>query len=247
MKTVEYGKENREVIMLLHGGGLSWWNYRSEAETLCGRYHVVLPILDGHAGSDADFAGIEENAERIISLIDREYAGSVFLIGGLSLGAQVLVEMLSRRPEICQCAIIESACVIPSRITRALTGPALSASCGLIRKKWFAELQFRSLHIRDDLFEDYFRDTAAISKSNMTAFLRANAAYELKPEFRRCRARVRIVVGGKERKKMLRSARMLRQALPGSVLEVKEGLFHGEYSINHADRYAAEARKMHRA
>ena len=25
MKIVEYGKQNRDVIMLLHGGGLSWW------------------------------------------------------------------------------------------------------------------------------------------------------------------------------------------------------------------------------
>ena len=208
------------------------------------RFHVVLPVLDGHAGSDADFSGIEENAGRIISLIDREYAGSVYLIGGLSLGAQILVEMLSQRAGICRYAIIESACVIPSRITQALTGPALSSGYSLIQKKWFARLQFRSLHIREDLFEDYFRDTAAISKSNMTAFLRASAAYQLKPELRECRAQVRIVVGGKERKRMLCSAQMLRRALPGSVPEVKEGLYHGEYSINHADRYVEDLLKM---
>lgn len=85
--------------MLLHGGGLSWWNYRAEAELLSGRYHVVLPILDGHAESDHDFTSIEENASRVISFIDREYGGSVLLIGGLSLGAQVLTEMLSQRED----------------------------------------------------------------------------------------------------------------------------------------------------
>ena len=82
MKTVEYGKENKDVVVLLHGGGLSWWNYRAEAEMLADCYHVVLPVLDGHADSDADFVSIEENARRIISLIDREYGGSVLLIGG---------------------------------------------------------------------------------------------------------------------------------------------------------------------
>ena len=35
MKTIEYGKNNPEVIMLHHGGGLSWRNFRSEAEMLC--------------------------------------------------------------------------------------------------------------------------------------------------------------------------------------------------------------------
>ena len=43
LKYIEYGKENSEVIMMLHGGGLSWWNYRKEAELLCDEYHIILP------------------------------------------------------------------------------------------------------------------------------------------------------------------------------------------------------------
>ncbi|MBQ9612737.1 MAG: alpha/beta hydrolase, partial [Lachnospiraceae bacterium] len=87
MNVIEYGKQNSDIIILLHGGGLSWWNYRAEAELLSDRYHVVLPILDGHADSDADFVSIEKNADRIISFIDKEYSSSILLIGGLSLGA----------------------------------------------------------------------------------------------------------------------------------------------------------------
>ena len=34
MQYREYGTENKETVMLLHGGGLSWWNYRAEAELL---------------------------------------------------------------------------------------------------------------------------------------------------------------------------------------------------------------------
>ena len=41
----EYGQENKEVIILLHGGGLSWWNFREEAELLQEDYHVVIPLL----------------------------------------------------------------------------------------------------------------------------------------------------------------------------------------------------------
>ena len=32
MKVVEYGKGNKDIIILLHGGGLSWWNYEEVAE-----------------------------------------------------------------------------------------------------------------------------------------------------------------------------------------------------------------------
>ena len=41
MNFKEYGDNNKDTIMLLHGGGLSWWNYREEAEKLkIGRAHV---------------------------------------------------------------------------------------------------------------------------------------------------------------------------------------------------------------
>ena len=45
MNYVEYGKAHNEVIVLIHGGGLSWWNYREVAELLSDDYHVILPIL----------------------------------------------------------------------------------------------------------------------------------------------------------------------------------------------------------
>ena len=62
MNYIEYGKENSDVIVLLHGGGLSWWNYKEAAERLQMDYHVIIPIIDGHAGCDKPFTTIENNA-----------------------------------------------------------------------------------------------------------------------------------------------------------------------------------------
>ena len=94
MVVKEYGKTNKDTIILLHGGGLSWWNYEEVAELLKDEYHIILPILDGHAGSDNDFTNIEDNADEIIKYIDDNYDGNVKLIGGLSLGGQILLDIL---------------------------------------------------------------------------------------------------------------------------------------------------------
>ena len=107
MNYIEYGKKNSNVMILLHGGGLSWWNYREVAEKLQSDYHIILPILDGHAESDRDFTTIEDNANEIIEFIDDQFGASVLLMGGLSLGGQILVEILSRRKDICKYAIVE--------------------------------------------------------------------------------------------------------------------------------------------
>ena len=66
MKIVEFGKRNANTVMLLHGGGLNWWNYRDAAEILAEDFHVLIPVLDGHAGSGVPFSTMEDNAARLI-------------------------------------------------------------------------------------------------------------------------------------------------------------------------------------
>ena len=234
---IEYGKQNPDVIILLHGGGLSWWNYKEVAEKLQTKYHVILPILDGHAGSGNDFTTIEANAAEIINFVDEKCGGSVLLIGGLSLGGQILLEILSQRKKICQCAIVESALVIPSKFTYAMIQPAFGSCYGLIRHKWFSKLQFKSLRIKSDLFEDYYRDTCCITKKNMIAFLQENSKYVLKESIRECEVNVYVCVGERENRKMKKSATMISEKLANGSMEVLPKLSHGDFSITHADSY----------
>jgi len=244
MRVIEYGKDNSKVIMLLHGGGLSWWSYRDVAEHLQQEYHVILPVLDGHAGSDAPFVSIEENAKRIIQYIDEKYNGQICLLGGLSLGAQIAVEIMSQRSDICKAAIIESALTMPMKMTHALTKPMMDTSFGLISQEWFAKLQFKSLRIKSDLYKEYYRDTCQISKSDMIAFLKANSNYTVKSELSSTKAKVAIVVGAKEQSIMIRSAKQLHEMIPNSSLAILDNMHHGEYSINHGKTYAEYAKHL---
>ena len=244
MKFIEYGKQNKETIILLHGGGLSWWNYREEAEMLQNEYHVILPILDGHVGSDRDFVSIEENATQIISYIDEECGGFVLFMGGLSLGGQILTEILTQRKDICRYALIESALVIPMWITHCLIKPMVDISYGLIKRDWFSKLQFNSLHMRDDFYEEYYRDSIGINKDNMIAFLKANTSYTIKEDNKGIKARVLIVVGQKESCKMRRSAEKLHEIIPGSTLEILDGMHHGEFSLKYAEKYVERINRL---
>lgn len=234
---IEFGQRNTDVVMLLHGGGLSWWNYREVAELLAGHYHVVLPVLDGHADIDVPFTTIEDNANRLISYIDAHFGGQVLAIGGLSLGGQIAVEMLSQRPDICRYALIESALVKPMKLTHALIGPTFGMSYGLIKQKWFAKLQADYLGIPMALVDDYYRDTCKISKADMIALLKANSVYTIKPSLSETTAKVMIVAGSREQKNIQDSAEMLHKAIPGSSMEILPGLRHGDLSINRPEQY----------
>ena len=232
-----------KTVLLLHGGGLSWWNFRAVADRL-GGYRVILPPLDGHAGSEYDFTSIGACAQRLIDRVDREFGGHVPVLGGLSLGAQVALEMLARRPDVCDRAILESASVIPSKATAALLGPSVALSYGLIRRRWFARMQADYLRIPKDLFEDYYRDSCAMTRENLTRVLRASTLYAPPEGLSTIRARVRVVAGGREQQSMLRSAELLHDLIPGSTLEIRPGLRHGEYSLHTPQDYADDLKEM---
>ena len=244
MQFFEYGQNHTNTILLLHGGGLSWWNYREAAALLGETYHVILPILDGHAGSDRPFTTIEDNAAEILSFLDERCNGAAKLIGGLSLGGQILLEMLSQRKDVCAYALVESAAVLPARLTNALIAPAFGSSYGLIRNRHFAKLQFQSLHIKPELFEDYYRDTCRIQKKDMIAFLKANTSYALKASFGESSAKIHVYIGEKETREIRRSAEVIAKRHPACTIHRLPGLVHGEFSINHAAQYAAAVRQI---
>ena len=239
----EYGKSNKDVIILLHGGGLSWWNYEEVSEILKSNYHVILPILDGHSGSDRDFTSIENNGNEIIEYIDNNYNGNVKLIGGLSLGAQILLDILSKRDNICEYAIIESALVFPMKMTNKVIESSINMSYGLINKKWFSKLQFKSLKIKEELFDKYYIDSSNITKDNMISFLKANSNYHLK-NIKTNKSKSIVIVGSKERPIMIKSAKMIHDELINSELEILSGYYHGDLSINHPNEYAEKVKKL---
>ena len=238
MQYVEYGAHNSQTVILLHGGGLSWWNYREVTQLLADKYHVVLPILDGHADSDAPFTSIEDNAARIIAHIDEHFGGKVLALGGLSLGGQIAVEMLTQRPDICRFALLESTLVKPSKLTHALIKPTFGMSYSLIKQKWFAKLQAAYLGIPQTLFDDYYRDTCKITKEDMITFLQSNSAYSINPALRNTQAKVHIVFGSKEQASIRASGKLLNRMIPDSTLEVLPGYRHGDLSLNHPEQYA---------
>ena len=82
----------------------------------------------------------------------------------------------------------------------------------LVKQRWFARMQADYLGIPKALFWDYYRDTCAITKADMIAFLKANSLYTIQPGLSETTAKVLIVAGAKEQKNIRDSAKLLREA-----------------------------------
>lgn len=234
----KFGEKDLPVVILLHGGGLSYWSLNKIIEKLIDNYCVITPIIDGH-GDDGEncFISIEDSANKLIQYIDIECNGQVFAIGGLSIGAQIIVEVLSKRESIAQYALIESALVYPIKGTSILAAPTYKLCYGLVKKKWFAKMQAKTLFITEDMFEKYYEDSCKISKQSLINITLSNGMYRLKESIKNSKAKVLIVVGEKELKLMIKSAKQLKEYIPNSELYTAKALGHGEISLVCHEQY----------
>lgn len=233
-----FGNKNMPVVIFLHGGGLSWWSWKPQIEALQKDYCIVTPIIDGHGDScDTTFVSIRESAKQVIKYIKENCNGKVFAICGLSIGAQITAQILSQECEITENAVIESALVYPMKMTIALTVPMYNMCYGLIKKRWFAKLQAKTLNVPDELFETYYQESSRMTKESLINFTISNGNYPMPSTLCTTKAKTLILVGGKELSIMKKSASLLHETIPGSILKVIEKSRHGEISLIYPEKY----------
>ena len=234
----EFGNKNKPVIIFLHGGGLSWWSLKPQIEALQKDYFIVAPIIDGH-GDDWNntFISIKNSAERVIDYIEDNCNGKVFAICGLSIGAQIVVEILSQECDITENAVIESALVYPMKMATKLTVPMYNMCYGLIKKRWYAKLQAKTLNVPEELFQSYYIDSSRMTRESLINITKSNGDYSISPTLCNTKAKTLILVGEKELSVMKKSAKLLRDTIKDSSLKVIERGGHGEISLIHTDRY----------
>ena len=78
----------------------------------------------------------------------------------------------------------------------------------------------------------------------MIAFLKANTAYQLKESIRETAARVHVIAGGKETREIRKSLEEMKKTIPGCEVRVIPELYHGEFSLNHPDRYVDDLKRI---
>lgn len=240
MQFKTFGNNTNPVILFLHGGGLSWWSWKPQIEAFQKDYFVVATIIDGH-GEDwaTPFVSIENSAQQVINYINENSGGRVFALCGLSIGAQIVVEVLSQKGDVAENAVIESALVIPIKKTVALMAPLYTLSYGLIKKRWFAKLQSKTLNVPDVLFENYFEDSSRMTKESLITMTQSNGNYSIPKTLENTNAKSLILVGEKELGIMKKSAFLLNKTIPVSTLMVIKDSGHGEISLKDSKKYIA--------
>ncbi len=239
MKFHKFGDKNLPPILLIHGGGSSWWNYLRQARILSEKYRVILPTLNGHGEEcQLNYVSTEDSAQEILNYVRQNYDGKLFAIGGVSLGGQIAMELLSIDSELAEKAIIDGSICIPQpRLTKisiflvCLFGKLMfsKSSCKLqlsIMNKIYPKLAYP-----EELKAYYLEDLPRTPiKTSVTIYKTYMGRYKLKDTISASKAQVLYTYGEKELNCVKASAKLFQQLHPNTILYEAKGYNHGYLS-----------------
>ena len=235
----EFGDKNFPDILLIHGGGNSWWNYLRQARMLSDKYHVILPTLDGHGEEyQKDYISTENSAQQIMEYIKNNCDRKMFAIGGVSLGGQIAIELLSLDSDIAEKAIIDGSICIPQ--------PKLARICTVI-VKLFGKIMFSksaskiqlglmkkmypNMAYPEEIENYYIEDMPRLPiKTLVTIYQTYMGRYRLKDTITESKAQVLYIYGEKEMKCVKESAKLFQKMHPDCTLYEAKGYNHGYLS-----------------
>lgn len=176
-------------------------------------YHCIVPNLPEHGLNNNEIHfSIKRSTEEIIKLIEAKAGGKKIILIGFSLGAQVIIKLLSLKPELVDVAIINSAAVRPLSHIKKLIKPVLRLTFPLIKKKSFSKLQAKSMYISKDNFEKYYEESCQINLDTLARVLEENMSFTIPEDFRKASAKILVTVGEKEKAIMKKSAKDIVKA-----------------------------------
>ena len=215
-------------LVFLHGGGVAGWMWDRQAEFFKD-YHVIIPDLPGHGGSaEIPFISINDAASKVLTAVRDAVGSEKVNLVGFSLGAQLVVEIMSRWPEKVESAVILSAMVRPMNTGKYFLLSLLKMSFGLSRVKWFSKWQANSLCISKEYRDQYYQDSLKLTRDNFMRVMESNMSYILPDSFANSSIRTLILAGTKELGRMRASAEDMvganRNCMGYMVLGASHGL-----------------------
>lgn len=249
----ETGPTDAPTIVFLHGGGGAGWNWAPQVEALAPHYHCLVPDLpeQGRSLAVGPFTMADATA-RLSDLIRRRAHGGRAHVVGLSLGAQLTVNMLSQAPALFQRAIVSSALLRPLPFAGLYKASVLAASfrwgvAPLQNSRWYARLNMRhAAGIPERYFPQFWEDYQRLTADAFARVAAEGMAFRSPAGLENAQVPVLVVVGRKEYAPMHASARDLLAVLPdarGVVVDVGRSLAENHnWNLNAPDLFTRMVR-----
>ncbi|MFT8314977.1 MAG: alpha/beta hydrolase [Clostridium sp.] len=229
----ETGNKSGKTIVFIHGGGIGSWMWDNQVEFFKNQYYCLTPDLPGHGNSrDEEYISTRDCTEKIIEIIETKAKWKKVILVGLSLGAQIVVDILSVRPDLVECTLINSGIVRPFKLVNSIIPLMLKWSMPLARNRKFARFQSKDMYISDSYFEKYYQDSKCITAKTLSTLMIGYFNYKLLDTFKEMTVPSLVLIGSKEPSIMKKSLITLVKLNPNCKGYIIPDVKHGASLAN---------------
>ena len=215
----ETGENNDETIVFLHGEGISGWMWDEQLKAFS-EYHCIIPDLPGHGKSaEVKPVTVQDAADMIIDIIKNKAKNGKAHLVGLSMGAQIAVQILNTAPEVVNHVLISGALVRNSQPTESflelldnLIALYLPDKNKIIRIMSYV----RSYNIPKNLIDKFRESTYVIEPYYLDKILRETMLFKMPDNLEHANVPVLVMAGEKDYRIINESALTLLNVLPNS-------------------------------
>jgi pimeloyl-ACP methyl ester carboxylesterase len=212
----ETGYQNAETIIFLHGGAMAGWVWEKQVKEFSD-YHCIIPDLPEHGKSiDVKPFSINESAEMIADIIhDHTSNGKAHLVG-ISLGAQIIIQILSKTPELIDHAIISGTLVNKISNMEALLkllDYTIEVYKPVKNKDFLIKANMRTYNMPKILFDEFKESTILIKNDSLNRVLKESTIFKLPEGLEKIEVPVLVITGEKDYKIIKESADVLLNSL----------------------------------
>lgn len=220
----ESGNPQGIPLVLVHGGAGGIWTWDETIKYL-NDFRCIMPELPEHGSSQSNGPfTIKSAAKSILQAIHERIPGKKAHIFGLSVGGQIVIEMLSRSPESLQSAVISGAQLLP--VPGSRFGIYSERMMALIywlgihpwkhNDRWIKWNMRTSAGIPENFFERFKHNFQSLTRDSWAHVMSENYHYRLPPGLKQADVPVLLIAGAHETIDIQPSNQLLNSLLPRS-------------------------------
>jgi pimeloyl-ACP methyl ester carboxylesterase len=234
----ESGPVGAPAIIFLHGGTTSGWSWEPVVQRMQG-YHCLVPDLTGFGKSSQQGPfEMDRAADAVAELIRSRVGSSRAHLVGLSLGAQVGVQLVATEPKLVDRAVLCGSVINTMsgvEVIQRLVLPFARTTWfrKAIRRRWKAS----DVGIPVAKLDDYRSDMSLITGAQFAHLVAASARFTLPERLDKVDTPTLFLTGGKETRLARRSAAALAQPMPNGADRVACGMRH-DWPLRYPDLFS---------
>lgn len=236
----ETGLRGAPSIVFLHGVGTSGWMWEKQIVALAD-FHCLNVDLPGHGKSNnVTWVSLADTADQIAELIQARSTGGRAHVVGLSLGAYIALVLLERHANLVDHVVISGVTAVPMP-NRALLNPQLWLMSFLLKRRWFVNMEARSLHLPPDMHSAFVKNLLDMSMDAYRRIWQEVVDFHVPQSLRLVDIPTLITAGGRESKIITQTVDVIPKIMPNAQGRLAPRLGHG-WNVEGSDLFNAMVR-----